>query len=585
MKFDDAFGINTEYYEHSVTFTQNVKVKETTKPGTYTIEFGITFMSCNDRLCLPPKTVKNTFTIAVAAAETGTADHAPSAQDQVAENQTKIEVIPDTAKKSSAATAPPQSKSGLASGDAQDVENAKAKGFWAYVGLAMSVGALALLTPCVFPMIPITVSFFTKRPTISKSRGVFDALIYSFGIIFTFTVLGLILAVTLGAAGINQFAANPFINILIALIFIVFAFNLFGMFEIIIPSGVLTSLTNKSQQGSGFISILLMALTFTLTSFTCTVPFIGTVLVAASQGDYWWAIIGMLAFSTAFAFPFFLLALFPSWLKSLPKSGSWLNSVKVVMGFLELAAAMKFLSNVDLVLGLGILNRDLFLALWIAIAIVTSVYLLGKIRLPHDSPFETMGVARMMFALFFIGISIFLFTGLKNTPLGELDAFLPPMMYQETINAASGKLSSGGPAESAQKNQNETWISDYKAALELSKKQNKPVFIDFTGFACTNCRWMEANVFTRTEIQSLLGKYILTRLYTDGRGKIYDENRAFQETRFGTVALPLYVIMDSEDRELGRFPGLTRSPGEFKQFLERGLQGRTAGTTETKAVL
>ncbi len=570
-RFDDAFQINTEYYEKSVTFTQNVMVKAGVKPGRYDVDLGINFMACNDRLCLPPKTVKASFTITVeegSAPQTGAIPDtaAPASAGQAAaDSAAQAGAVP------SKSAAPPQQasqeKSGLASGDAADVERAKQKGFWAYIGLAMSVGALALLTPCVFPMIPITVSFFTKRPTISRGRGILDASIYSLGIIFTFTCLGLLLAVTLGAAGINEFAANPMINILIAAIFIVFAFNLFGMFEIIVPSGILTKLTAKSQEGSGILSLLLMGLTFTLTSFTCTVPFVGTILVAASQGDYWWSILGMLAFSTAFAFPFFLLALFPSWLKSLPHSGAWLNSVKVVMGFLELAAAMKFLSNVDLVWSLGILNRDLFLAIWIAIFIITAIYLLGKIRLPHDTPLETIGVMRMIWAIFFIGISVYLYTGLNNRPLGELDAFLPPMLYQQTIEAAAG-----GPTQSdAGSGKEERWITDYNTALDRSRKEGKPVFIDFTGFACTNCRWMEANVFTRSDIRGLLKNYILARLYTDGQGEAYQKNRSLQEQRFGTVALPLYVVLDPQSRELARFPGLTRRPEEFRQFLEQGL--------------
>ena len=576
-KYDDAFGINTEYFENKVTFTQPGKIKAGTKPGQYTAEFAITFMSCNDRMCLPPKTIKEKFVVTV---ESGTLGEVVDSSKKLSTSDlTQTTITPDakqadtksdSTKLSQSPTQPPEESTTLY-GDARDVENAKRKGFWAYIGLAMSVGALALLTPCVFPMIPITISFFTKRPTISRKRGVFDASIYSFGIIFTFTGLGLLLAMTLGAAGINQFAANPWINVLIALIFLIFALNLFGLFEIVIPSALLTKLTVASQ-GSGVVSILLMGLTFTLTSFTCTVPFIGTILVAASQGDLWWSISGMLAFSTAFAFPFFLLALFPSWLKSLPKSGSWLNSVKVVMGFLEIAAAMKFISNVDLVLALGIMNRDLFLAFWVGIGILTSIYLLGKIRLPHDSAIEQIGVVRMMFALFFIGISVYLYTGLNGKPLGELDAFLPPLNYEEVIRAASGSAIIPSPKKNTASEESEqNWLPNYQDALALAKKEGKLVFIDFTGFACTNCRWMEANVFPRQEVKSLLDQFVLARLFTDGQGKLYDDNRVFQETRFGTIALPLYVIMSGDDKEIARFPGLTRRPEEFRNFLQRGL--------------
>jgi thiol:disulfide interchange protein DsbD len=433
----------------------------------------------------------------------------------------------------------------------------------------MSVGALALLTPCVFPMIPITVSFFTKREAATRFQSVRDALIYSFGIIFTFTGLGILLALIFGASGINQFAANPWMNILIAVVFIVFALNLFGLFEIVVPSGILTKLTIASGSGQGIASLLLMGLTFTLTSFTCTVPFVGTVMVAAAKGEIWWSIVGMLAFSSVFALPFFLLALFPSWLKSMPKSGGWLNSVKVVMGFLEFAAAMKFLSNVDLIWGLGILSRDLFLSFWVGIGILITTYLLGKFLLPHDSKLEKVGVFRMMWSMFFLGISIYIFTGLNDKPLGELDAFLPPMNYSETISAAS--LGDAGTMGGTKNVDNVTWYSDYAEALKVAKAESKPIFIDFTGFACTNCRWMESNIFPRRDVQEMFKEFVLVRLYTDGSGKVYDRNRVFQESRFGTVALPLYVTMSSDDEQLTTFPGLTRKPEEFLRFLRDGL--------------
>ncbi len=562
VKFDENFQVNTEFFEHEATFTLTGEVKKDAKPGEQKTHVEVSFMACNDRMCLPPATIKVPFTLtvtgdAVAADET-TVDGA-AAMDQPEEPQTAvIEQAPETKGNEEGVTG---------YGDERDVERAKKEGFWAYIGLAMSVGALALLTPCVFPMIPITVSFFTKREAATRGRSIRDALVYSFGIMFTFTGLGILLAVIFGAAGINQFAANPWMNILISLVFIIFALNLFGMFEIVVPSSILTKLNTKSNQGSGIISILLMALTFTLTSFTCTVPFVGTVMVAAASGEIWWSVAGMMAFSAVFALPFFLLALFPSWLKSLPKSGGWLNSVKVVMGFLELAAAMKFLSNVDLIWGLGILNRDLFLAFWVGIGIMITVYILGKITLPHDSPVERLGAMRVLYAVFFLGISVYLYTGLGDKPLGELDAFLPPMDYQSTIQAAGGSQNSASMPQDGAK---EVWLDDYQKALAIAKEQKKPVFIDFTGFACTNCRWMESNIFTRSEVKSLLKDFVLVKLYTDGQGDMYVRNRDFQQNRFGTVALPLYVVMSADDKEISRFPGMTRQPTEFVSFLEKG---------------
>ncbi len=580
VKYDEAFGIDTEYFEDDVTFTMTGKVKATAKPGKQKVLVEVTFMACNDRMCLPPNTVEVPFEITIEAASATAGEDAAAVDAETGEELAEVvegsdvaagaetDVAGDSGETSETGDSDDAS---LGYGDERDVERAKEEGFWAYIGLAMSVGALALLTPCVFPMIPITVSFFTKREAATRFQSVRDALIYSFGIIFTFTGLGILLALLFGASGINQFAANPWMNILIAGVFIVFALNLFGLFEIVVPSGILTKLTVASGSGRGIASLLLMGLTFTLTSFTCTVPFVGTVMVAAAKGEIWWSIVGMLAFSSVFALPFFLLALFPSWLKSMPKSGGWLNSVKVVMGFLELAAAMKFLSNVDLIWGIGLLSRDLFLSFWIGIGIIVTAYLLGKVQLPHDSPVEKVGVVRMLWAVFFLGVSVYIYTGLNDKPLGELDAFLPPMNYQETIQAASMGSMTGGTSRGSHAEGEEQWFSDFASAQQAAQEQSKPIFVDFTGFACTNCRWMESNIFPRSDVRALFKDFILVRLYTDGQGDIYDRNREFQEARFGTVALPLYVTLMPDGEQLTVFPGLTRKPQEFVRFLKDGL--------------
>jgi len=576
VKHDPNFGVDTEYFEDNVTFTLTGKVKANAKPGKQKVTVEVTFMACNDRMCLPPTLVELPIDITIEEGS-AVADDAEATDDATADAGEELASDGDETDDASAAGAEEDGDEAgddesLGYGDERDVEKAKEEGLWAYIGLAMSVGALALLTPCVFPMIPITVSFFTKREAASRFQVVRDASIYSFGIIFTFTGLGILLALIFGASGINQFAANPWMNILIALVFIVFALNLFGLFEIVVPSGILTKLTVASGSGKGIASLLLMGLTFTLTSFTCTVPFVGTVMVAAAKGEIWWSIVGMLAFSSVFALPFFLLALFPSWLKSMPKSGGWLNSVKVVMGFLEFAAAMKFLSNVDLIWSMGILSRDLFLSFWVGIGVLISLYLLGKFLLPHDSPLEKVGVFRMIWAMFFVGISVYLFTGLNDKPLGELDAFLPPMNYSETIHAASLGAMTGGITPSTHEGGEENWYSDYNTALQAAAEQGKPIFVDFTGFACTNCRWMEANVFPRRDVKALFEDYILVRLYTDGQGELYDRNREFQEERFGTVALPLYVTLQPDGEHINSFPGLTRKPQEFVRFLQEGLK-------------
>jgi thiol:disulfide interchange protein DsbD len=419
----------------------------------------------------------------------------------------------------------------------------------------MTMGAISLATPCVFPMIPITVSYFTKNAEKRKGSGISHALVYCGGIIFTFTGLGLGLAALLGATGINQFAANPWVNLLIAAVFLGFALNLFGMYQIGIPSGVLTRLSGASQ-GRGYASALLMGLTFTLTSFTCTVPFVGTVLVATSQGDWLWPAFGMLGFSLVFSAPFFALALVPQLLKSMPKSGGWLNSVKVTMGFLEVAAAMKFISNVDLVWNWRFFTREVVLAIWIAIAVLAAVYLLGKFRLPHDSPSESIGVVRMVWAMLFLSLGFYLFTGLLGGSLGELDAFLPPRTAGELMLTGAGGYG-----------QELTWNTSLATALASAKQQGKPIFIDFTGYTCTNCRWMESNIFPLPAVRAELEKYVRLQLYTDGEGKQYEDNQNYQKEEFGTVALPLYAILDRDGKKIATFPGMTRKPDEFLRFL------------------
>jgi thiol:disulfide interchange protein DsbD len=433
----------------------------------------------------------------------------------------------------------------------------------------MTFGALSLLTPCVFPMVPITVSYFTNHSASHRSGAVRDAGIYAIGIILTFTALGVLLAVLFGAAGISKFAASPWVNLAITAIFISFAMSLFGAYNLQVPSSVLTKLDaiSRSKESGRIIGLLLMGLTFSLSSFTCTAPFVGTLLVMAAQGKWIYPIIGMLAFSTVFALPFFILALAPQLVSQLPKSGGWLNSVKVVMGLLEIAAAMKFLSNVDLVWRWGIFTREVVLASWLAVALLITVYLLGKFQLSHDSAVERIGAVRLLIALVSLAFSFYLLTGLFGRRLGELESFLPPT----TENSSSAVLAAGNDTASVTTNGELTWITnDYDGALKRAKAKNKPVFIDFTGYTCTNCRWMEVNMFTKAPVKEELAKYVRVRLYTDGEGQPYEGFQQMQQERFGTVALPLYVVLDSDGISLVTFPGLSRSEAEFVSFLKTG---------------
>ena len=554
-KYDETLGVNTEYFEKYATFSFNVKVLENVKIGLNDLTVTVEYMMCNDKFCLPPVEDEIKLKINITQIEN------VAILTNIKTDKVDIEAI-DTLTNIDTVVNFINSISNLDEKKiaSADVDDAKSKGLLSFIGFSMTMGLLALLTPCVFPMVPITVSFFTKREQKTRKQGIKDASIYSIGIIFTFVILGFLLALLFGASGINQFAANPWVNLIIAGIFIAFALNLFGLFEIALPASLLTKLNKSSSNNSGITSILLMGLTFSLTSFTCTVPFIGTIMVAAANGDFMWPIIGMIAYATMFSLPFFLLALFPMYLKSMPKSGGWLNSVKVTMGFLEIAAAMKFLSNADLVWQWGILTFELFLSGWVAISILIVIYLLGKIELPHDTKIEKVGVARLLFCMFFLSISIYLSIGLLGKPLGELDAFLPPREYPGGIVTTS----------IAENNKpKEIWLYNLDEAFKLAKEKNKRIFLDFTGYTCTNCRWMESNIFTQSEVKTLFENYILVKLYTDGDGEIYKQNRKYQETRFGTIALPFYVVLDNNDNLISTFPGLSRDVNQFITFLEK----------------
>lgn len=558
-KMDKAFGKIVESFEREVTFTQRARVPETATPGERKLSAKVQFMACNDRSCLPPATVEIAGSLKVVAA-TASAEKPVVVPEKPREKPSPISPSAQTVSPSSPAKTP--SSSSQAPGEAvSTMETAKARGVGTYLGFAISMGFLALLTPCVFPMIPITVSFFTKKEGLTRTQGLVQALFYCAGIVATFTGLGMGAALLFGAAAIQGIAANVWVNAFIAAIFVAFALNLFGAYEIRVPYRLMGFLGEKSK-GTGTWATLLMGLTFTVTSFTCTVPFVGTVLVAATQGELLWALTGMLGFSVAFASPFFLLALFPQMLISLPKSGSWMNAVKVTLGFLELAAALKFLSNMDLVLGWGILPRELFLACWTALAWVAAFYLLGKIRLPSDMPGEHLGVVRMLGGVAFLATGLYLGSGLGGRSLGELDAFLPP--YSTGGETAPPTSETG------------TWLQRLDDGLREAKRSHRPVFIDFTGVTCTNCRWMEKNIFARQDVAAWLRQFVLVQLWTDKADAESRANREMQKTRFGTVALPFYAILSPDDNVLATFDGLTRDPEKFKAFLRSGLDQFTA---------
>lgn len=529
----DGKPLETKFFEAVAEFLIPVIAKANGDSADLRID--VRYQLCNDTVCLPPKTVR--------VWQGGSEDVKKSLSNAALPPFERNESTPSANEMQNGASEAP------AQGDLAT-----------FIWLAMTLGALSLLTPCVFPMIPITVSYFTNHSSGSRAKAVRLASVYSLGIVATFTLVGMLLAVFVGAAGINLFAANPWINLLITGIFLFFAFNLFGAYEINIPTALLTKLDRITRthegEGSGVIGALLMGLTFTLTSFTCTSPFVGTILVSASQGDWQRPLVGMLAFSAVFALPFFILALVPQWIAQLPRAGGWMNSVKVAMGFLEVAAAMKFLSNVDLVWKWGIFTRSVVLSIWIAIGVILSLYLLGKFQLAHDSKPERIGAFRLVSAVLSLAISFYLITGLFGARLGELEAFLPPDLEP----SASSRFGGARPEQS--------WIvNDYPAALEKAKAENMRVFVDFTGYTCTNCRWMEANVFPVKEVAAEMRKFVLLRLYTDGDGEVYERQQKMEQDMFGTVALPFYAVLDGDGKAIATFPGLTRKTSEFASFL------------------
>ncbi|MGD8277234.1 MAG: cytochrome c biogenesis protein CcdA [Gemmatimonadota bacterium] len=530
--FDPNFGFDTETYEDRAEF--ELPITASPEPaGEQTLAIDVRFQTCNDRYCLPPATER--LTVALTAGEVVTAGASSGATEAGASGPpVAASAVPDLAAESTASTLP------------------------RYLALAALMGLLSLLTPCVFPMVPITVSYFTSRAESKRSRAVSQAVVYGLGIVLTSTLVGFLVAIGFGAAGLNRFAADPWLNLGITALFVAFALNLFGVYELVLPARVLN--LGTSTRSGRYGGALLMGLVFTLTSFTCTAPFLGTLLVVASQGDWQWPLFGLIAFSSVFALPFVGLAIAPQLVASLPRAGGWLLSVKATMGLLELAAAMKFLSNADLIWGWGIFTRNVVIAIWVAIGLVLATYLAGTIRLGHATRLGRPGPARIVVVGAALLLTVWLGSGLGGRRLGEVESFLPPA----DPSATSGELS---------------WIiNEYDTALAQAKQENRPVLVDFTGYTCTNCRWMEANMFPRSEVALEMDRFVRVRLYTDGRGEPYQSFQAMQRDVFGTVALPYYAVLKPDGEPLVAFGGLTRDPRAFVSFLRRGFDQSSSST-------
>jgi thiol:disulfide interchange protein len=528
-KFDPNFNADTETFEKEVTFYVTAELAKDAPAGPLDITANIRYPACNDKMCLPPKKKALSLSIAVDAAAAVPAIAVPSGYTEFKKGQ------PAT---STFSTAP-----------AQGTPAPETQGLGAFLITAFGLGLASIFTPCVFPMIPITVSFF-----LNGRGGLMQALVFSLGIIVLFCALGLGVAAAVGPFGVVQLGANPWVNGFIAIVFCVFALSLLGAFEITLPSSVLTKLDSASRRG-GYLGTLLMGLTFSLTSFACVGPFVGSVLAASVQSKGAQPVLGMASFAGGLALPFFFLAAFPSYLKKLPRSGGWLARVKTVMGFVLLAAMLKYASAIDQVLQLNWLTRERFLAAWFVLFAMAGLYLLGLLRLEGVEPDEHLGIGRLITASAFLIFAFSLLPGMFGAPLGQLDAYVP-VVGEGRLGAAGG---SSGPQ----------WMKNqYPEALTRAKQENKLVLVNFTGYACTNCHWMKANMFPRPEIAEVLKDFVLVDLYTDGTDKASEENQKMEDEKFKTVAIPYYAIMDANGNVIAQFPGSTPDAAKFLAFLK-----------------
>ena len=526
--YDPNFQLDTETYEGAAVFLLELQLKPDAAAGASEISAEVRYQTCNDKVCIPPRrqTVTATLTIDPAA---------PAAASSIPAGYTEVSGAPKT---DAAAPVSPDTQS-----------------LGAFLLVAFGIGLAAIFTPCCFPMIPITMSFFLNRQG-TRREGIFHAVLFCLGIVVLFSGLGLVTTAILGPFGVVQLGSNPWVNGFIALVFLAFGLSLLGAFEITIPSSVLTRLDRGSQKG-GIAGTLLMGLTFALSSFACVGPFMGTLLAASVGSGGIRPLLGMLTFASGLALPFFLLALFPSYLKRLPKSGGWLARVKVVMGFIVLAAMLKYLASVDQVLQWNVITRERFLAAWIVLFAMAGLYLLGFLRLEGIAKDEPMGLGRLLTGMAFLIFAISLAPGMSGARLGELDAYIPVAADGEAPGAAGGQSGL-------------VWMKNqYREALDRARREGKLVFVNFTGYACTNCHWMKANMFTRPEIAAALQNFVLVDLYTDGTDAVSAQNQQLEDSKFKTIAIPFYAILDADGNAIATYPGATRDAAAYLAFLNR----------------
>lgn len=596
--YDEQFAMNLRWYPGTVSFIQKLKV---TDPAKFKVEGEVEFMACNDETCLPPDQIpfsfdkKSIHVDPALAANSSTTEvdkeDATAIQPDtqvVAEEASELNT-PDPAAKETPATTSPKASDSLTDSpnlwspvidqlkSFGDATVSAADTSWLFIFFAGFLGGLiALLTPCVWPMIPMTVSFFLKR-TKDRKKAIRDAITYGLSIIVIYLVMGLLITGIFGASALNDLSTNAIFNILFFLLLVVFAVSFFGAFELVLPASWTSKLDSKADSTTGVLSIFFMSFTLVLVSFSCTGPIIGTLLVqAASMGTAVGPAIGMFGFALALSIPFSVFAIFPNMLQSMPKSGGWLNSVKVVLGFLELALALKFLSVADLAYGWRLLDREAFIVLWIVIFSLLGVYLLGKIKFSHDSEVKYVSVPRLFMAIISFAFAIYMVPGLWGAPLKAISAFAPPL-YTQDFNLYKNEIHAA--------------FDDYESGMAYAKKVNKPVMIDFSGFGCVNCRKMEASVWTDPKVKQMLeNDYVLITLMVDDKTKlpqpieiqengktrklktIGDKWSYLQRSKFGSNAQPFYILLNDEGQPLGPSYAFNEDVSKYIQFLQNGLK-------------
>lgn len=585
--FDKMFEMKVRYFEKTAQFVQ--KIKFTGKD--YSMEGYLEYGACNDESCLPPTQVPFKFSGKAKVVAASTEKETPAAS---VEQPASVEEPAASVEKSAVSASDSLAEQTTATVDQAvgDVdlwkpvvndlkkfgeENSQEDMSWIYIFITGFLGGLlALFTPCVWPIIPMTVSFFLKRSK-DKKKGIRDAWTYGASIVVIYVILGLAITLIFGASALNALSTNAVFNILFCLMLVVFAASFFGAFELTLPSKWSTAVDSKAEATSGLLSIFLMAFTLSLVSFSCTGPIIGFLLVQVSTtGSVVAPAIGMFGFAIALALPFTLFALFPSWLKSMPKSGGWMNVIKVTLGFLELAFALKFLSVADLAYGWRILDRETFLALWIVIFALLGFYLLGKIKFPHDDDDTKVSVSRFFMALISLAFAVYMIPGLWGAPLKAVSAFAPPMKTQD-FNLYTNEVHAK--------------FDDYELGMEYARQHNKPVMLDFTGYGCVNCRKMELSVWTDPKVSSIINSdYVLITLYVDNKNPlpkpvkimengtertlrtVGDKWSYLQRVKFGANAQPFYVLVDNEGKPLSKSYAYNEDVAKYIEFLQTGLE-------------